>query len=84
MLENEFKYYLEHQNELVRKYDGRYLVVVGEAVVGDYATFSEALSAAQKDYEMGTFLIQKCTEGDKDYTAKYHSRVRLTNAGIHC
>ncbi len=84
MLEKEFKYYLEHQNELVQKYDGRFLVIVGEAVVGDYATFANAYAYAQKKYELGTFLIQKCTEGDKDYTAKYHSRVRIPHASVHC
>lgn len=84
MLEKEFKYYLDNQKELLKNYDGRYLVIVGEQVVSDHDTLTSALLSAQKKYEKGSFLIQKCTEGDKDYTAKYHSRVKISHAGVHC
>ena len=77
MLEKEFQYYLDHQNELVKKYDGRYLVIKDKNVVGDYDSYEEALFTSQEQYEMGTFLIQKCSEGNKDYTATFHSRVRF-------
>ena len=82
MLDKEFQYYLEHQAELVEKYNGRYLVIKDEAVVGNYATLNNALQYARQKYELGTFLIQKCSEGDKDYTAKYHSRVRMPLASV--
>jgi len=75
MLDKEFQYYLDNQNNLVKKYDGRYVVIVGEKVVGDYADYSQVLSHSLKKYEMGTFLIQKCFPGDKDYTLTFHSRV---------
>jgi hypothetical protein len=75
MLEKEFKYYLDHQDELVKKYNGRILVIRGNEVVGDYATTEEAYFKSQEQYELGTFLIQKCSPGDKDYTLTFHSRV---------
>jgi hypothetical protein len=75
MLDKEFKYYLDNQNILVKKYDGRYIVIVGEKVVGDYDDYSQALSHSLKNYEMGTFLVQKCSPGEKDYTLTFHSRV---------
>ena len=34
MLEKEFNYYLEHQAELVPLYEGKYVMIVGEEVVG--------------------------------------------------
>jgi hypothetical protein len=74
-LDKEFKYYLENQNELLKKYNNRFVVVVGEEVVGDYDTFEDAYFKSKEKYKLGTFLIQKCSEGDKDYTEIFHSRV---------
>ena len=74
-LKKEFEYFLNHQSELVKKYKGKVLVIVGENVVGAYDTTFEALSAAQKSYEPGTFLLQECIEGKEAYTQTFHSRV---------
>ena len=79
MLEKEFQYYLRHQNELVLRYNKRFLVIVGQQVVGDYDTFVEAVTESQKKYQKGTFLVQRCSEGSKDYSYTYHSRVRNPN-----
>ena len=46
MLKEEFEYYLEHQDELLQKYNNRYIVIVGSKVVGDYASNEEALIEA--------------------------------------
>jgi len=55
MIKNEFNYYLEHQKELTSKYPERYLVIVGNTVVGDYGSNEEAYIEAQKKYKLGTF-----------------------------
>lgn len=78
MLENEFKWYLEHQDELVSKYNGRIIVIVGNKVVGDYATKIEAYNSTKDKYEPGTFLVQSCSPGNTDYTQTFHSRVAFT------
>jgi hypothetical protein len=75
MLEKEFKYYLDNQDELVKKYDGRTLVIIDNEIVGDYDNFKEAYTDSLSKFEPGTFLIQKCSPGDKDYTFTFHSRV---------
>jgi hypothetical protein len=77
MLEKEFQYYLDHQNELFQKYNNRVLMIVGEEVVGDYESYDTAYLEAIKRYTVGTFLLQVCTEGDSGYTQRFHSRVRL-------
>ena len=79
MLKEEFEYYLEHQDELLQKYNNRYIVIVGSKVVGDYASNEEALIEAKKTYKLGDFLIQKCTDGDSAYTYTFHSRVRFNH-----
>ena len=76
MIEQEFQYYLQHQNEFVTQYNNRYLVIHNQQVVGDYATFADAVTDAQRRYQPGTFIVQRCSEGPKDYTFSYHSRVR--------
>ena len=74
-LEKEFKYYLDNQDELVQKYDGKSLVIIGEKVVGSYDTNEEAYFESKKKYKLGTFLIQFCEKGEDSYTETFNSRV---------
>lgn len=75
MLEKEFKYYLNNQNQLVEKYNGKYIVIKGEDVIAVYDSETEAYFETQKQHELGTFLIQYCEPGDEAYTEIFHSRV---------
>lgn len=75
MLEKEFKYYLDHQEELIKKYKGRFIVFRNDEVIGDYSTEQEAYEKSKIIYKVGTFLIQLCSPGKSDYTSTFHSRV---------
>ncbi len=75
LLEKEFKYYLEHQDELVKKFNGRVIVIKDGQVVGDYDNEFEAVKKASEKYEIGTFLVQKCETGNNSYNQTFHSRV---------
>jgi hypothetical protein len=75
MLQKEFQYYLDNQNELVKKYDGKYLVIKDCSVVGAFDTEIDAYIDASKKYKLGTFLMQKCTQGNEAYTLTFNSRV---------
>jgi len=75
LLETEFQYYLDHQEELVKKYNGKYIVIKGSKVLGSYNSDIEAIQETTKEHELGTFLIQKCEPGSESYTQTYHSRV---------
>lgn len=76
-LKEMFQFYLDNQEELVKKYNGKTLVIKDNAVVGSYDSEEEAYFDAEQKYGLGNFLLQKCSEGDKDYTATFHSRVRI-------
>jgi len=76
-LEREFVYYKAHQGELVEKYQGRFVVIQSERVIGVYDNELEAVTETAKDHEVGTFLVQKCAPGDEAYTQTFHSRVAL-------
>ena len=77
MLNTEFKYFLDHQSELVKKYNNRVLVIIGEKVVDDYDDFDQAFFQSIKKYEPGSFLLQECTEGEDAYTDTFCSPVFL-------
>lgn len=74
-LEELFNFYLANQTELVKLYDGKYIVLVDNQVVGTFDTMEQAYNYAESKYELGTFLIQLCTPGDEAYTQTFHSRV---------
>ncbi len=74
-LEKEFQYYLDHQDEFVKKYNGKVVVIKDCNVIGVYDTELEAIEATKKQHELGTFLVQKCEPGEDSYTMTFHSRV---------
>ena len=73
----DFAYYLAHQDELVESYNGKYIVLKHSEVIGAYDSDIEAVTETQKEHPLGTFLVQKVSPGNQDYTATFHSRARL-------
>lgn len=76
-LEEEFEYYLSNQDDLVKEYNGKYLVIRDHEVVGVYDSELDAYKDASEKYEMGTFLIQHCLPGEESHTQTFHSRVGI-------
>ncbi len=75
MLKEEFEFFLEHQEEFAEKYNGRFIVIKKQNVLGDYDTELEAVEETSKREEIGTFLVQKCERGDSSFTQSFNSRV---------
>jgi hypothetical protein len=73
----EFDYYLKHQDELVKEYNGKFIVIKGQKVIGAYDSELDAVQKTAEQHEMGTFLVQKCEPGSQSYTQIYHSRVAI-------
>ncbi len=82
MLEKEFQYYLDHQEEFVGKYLAKFLVIKGQEVVGVYETKQQAYNDSTSQYEIGTFLIQHCLPGSLSHTQTFHSQVMLKQVTI--
>ena len=68
MLDREFEFYVNNQTELVKKYNGRFLVIHNKEVFGDYATLREAYRAGTKNYQLGTFMVHKCGPGKENFS----------------
>ena len=73
-LEYEYRFFKESRDELLKKYAGSVLVIVGQRVAGVFDSEIEAFTAASQEYEPGEFLIQRCTPGDDPTKQVFHSR----------
>ncbi len=77
MLKAEFEWYLKNQGELIKKYNGKVIVIKDQKVIGVYDSEMEAVTETSKTEDLGTFLVQKCEPGDVNYTQTFHSRVHF-------
>ena len=74
-LKLEFDWFLAHHDELVRKYNGKYVVIRGQTVIGVFEDQLAAVTETQRQHPLGTFLVQKVEPGEKAYTQVFHTRV---------
>lgn len=75
MLEKEFEYYVTHQDELVKLYAGKFIVIKNEKVIGVYNSEIDAYTDMVTKEDAGTFLIQECQPGNETYTQTFRTRV---------
>lgn len=68
-MQREFEYFLSHQEELLKLYRGKQIVIKGDQVIGAYHTLYDAYHETAKVHKPGTFAIQLCEEGEECYTA---------------
>ena len=71
LLQKEFDWYIANQEDLVARFNGRVIAVKNGEVLGDYDTYLDALRETAKNHEEGTFLLQKVSPGEQDYTATF-------------
>ncbi|MDE3269708.1 MAG: hypothetical protein OYH77_05435 [Pseudomonadota bacterium] len=65
-LGKELEFYKKNKLLLLKKYRGKYVVIVGDDYFGGYDNQVEAVQAAlRKKHQMGTFLVKKVVEVDE-------------------
>jgi hypothetical protein len=74
-LEKEFEFFVINQADLVKKYQGKFIVIKNEKVIGVFDDLTTAIAETSKKEKLGTFLVQKCEPGRAVYTQTFHSRV---------
>ena len=74
MLIDDFKYYTDNQEEIVKDHLEEFVVIKDSAVVDYFKEESKAFES-MKNYELGTFLIKKCQQPGTDIITFYNSRV---------
>jgi hypothetical protein len=70
MFDTEFKYFVDHQDELVAQFNGRVLVLQGERVIETHATLMDAYLAIKRAGLLGKAMLQKCIPGPEAYTVQ--------------
>lgn len=76
-LDKELNFYKENRDSLVEKYEGKFIVVVGNEVIDAFETLKGAVEYAGKQYTPGTFLIKQVLKKEKPLY--FHSRVCIGN-----
>jgi len=66
--ESALNYFIEHQEELCEKYNGKELLMRGASVVGAFDTLHDAAEEGRKLFGSGNFSVQKCISGEEAYT----------------
>ena len=73
---DDFKWFIDNHDRLYNLYPDKNLVIQDKTIVCVGNTFEEALNnALSKGLELGAFIVQECTEGEKGYTQRFSSRV---------
>ena len=73
-LDKEFKYYQDHKEHFLSKYEGKFIVIKGEEVIGVFDDRIAAIEETKKTHELGTFLVHEVARDD---VQMFHSRVLI-------
>ncbi len=68
MITQLFNFYLENQNELVKTYNGKYVVISEQKEIRAYDSEEKAYKESLQDFGEGKFLLQYCSSGKEAYT----------------
>ncbi|MGA7563953.1 MAG: hypothetical protein WBW55_12165 [Desulfobaccales bacterium] len=64
----ELNFFISNQENLVKEFFGKVLVLKGKKVIGVYPNALSAYIETQKKHPPGTFMIQPCVPGPEAYT----------------
>jgi hypothetical protein len=68
MFKEELDFFIRNQEELVKQYAGKALVIKGSEVSAVHETPLEAYIQVQRDQQLGKVMIQVCLPGPDAYT----------------
>ena len=62
LLEKEVGFFRAHLEDFQKRYPGRYLLIHGRKLHGDYGTFEEAVKVGTSRFDAGPFLVRQTSE----------------------
>lgn len=68
-----FEHYKCHQAELVKEYNGKYIILTENGVQGAYESEAEGYYKAEEQFGLGNFILQLCTPGTEAYTTQCYT-----------
>ena len=63
-----FDWFVKNQEDLSKKYNGKFVVIKDCEIVDSFADEDQAYFYAKKKYGLGNFLIQQCIPGEESYS----------------
>ena len=77
LLKKEFEHYIKNQNNFIKNYKGKFIVLKNKTVIGSYDSQLDAYEKTKEEHKPGTFLIQFVEKGKENYTQTFYSRVSI-------
>ena len=65
--EKDFDYFTDNYKDLFDKYGHKFLAIKDKTVLGAYDSVHDAIDNLSSKYEVGTYIIQECTDDDSAY-----------------
>lgn len=72
-----FRWFLDHYDEIFKKYGECYVAIKNKRVIGVYTNVGDAVKETNKTEVPGTYNIQHCNGNESGYTAYYGTLWRL-------
>jgi len=66
-----FTFFRENLATLLESYDGMFIVVKDQYVIGAFSSFDEAYAATIEKEDLGSFIIQHCTQDALEPSARF-------------
>ena len=66
--EKNFKYFVDHYDEIFSQYGRSFVVLKNQKVIASYPSFSEAYHKTLMTEKLGDFSIQECNGDETGYT----------------
>ena len=68
-IDKQFRYFLDNQDDLVRDFQGKAVVLKDDRVQASFDDGFQAFLYGRTYFPPGTFIIQRCVRGKDAYTA---------------
>ena len=64
----DFDFFVSNYKKFFEEYGHKFLAIKNNAILGAYDSVQDAISDLSPKYEIGTYIIQECTNDDSSYT----------------
>lgn len=69
----DFLWFKENRAGLFKKYGDAFLVIKNQQIIGVYQSYADGVKQTAKKEDLGTFIVQHCTNDESGYTNYIYS-----------
>ncbi len=66
-MSEDFKWFIDHYDEIKKEYGDTFVVIKDKKILGSYKTYAEGVKETEKTEEVGTFIVQECSNSRLAY-----------------